>query len=163
MAELTPGSPDKKVFYSQSGAAAVEAAIKGARLFQYNRVFKEAGAVDAPSQYPFPYKIISRYQSWHGASSGAASASGDPRRWFQEPLAVPGVVFAPDANPHRPHFESVERHLSYLDHLVEQEGGREQGCRLSRGTHRGKQWHHPSLPMAIWKAFAIFAIDGISS
>ena len=124
LAELTPGSPNKKTFFSQSGAAAVEAAIKAARLYQYNRVFHDQGAVDAPSQYPYPYKIISCYHSWHGAASGAASASGDPRRWFQEPLAVPGIVFAPDANPYRPHFESVERHLDYVNHLIEQEGGR---------------------------------------
>ena len=124
LAELTPGSPHKKVYFSQSGAAAIEAAIKAARQFQYNRVFKEGGAVDAPSQYPYPYKIISRYASWHGAASGAASASGDPRRWFQEPLTVPGVVFAPDANPYRPHFDSLDSHLSYLNHIIEQEGGR---------------------------------------
>lgn len=124
LAELTPGSPNKKVYFSQSGAAAVEGAIKAARLYQYNRVFQDGGAVDAPSQYPYPYKIISRYNSWHGSSSGAASASGDPRRWFQEPLTVPGVVLAPDANPYRPHFESVEQHLNYLNHIIEQEGGR---------------------------------------
>lgn len=121
---LSPGSPNKKVYFSQSGAAAVEAAIKAARLYQYNRVFHQGGTVDAPSQYPYPYKIISRYCSWHGAAAGAASASGDPRRWFQEPLTVPGIVFAPDANPYRPHFESLERHFDYLDHIIEQEGGR---------------------------------------
>ena len=124
LAELTPGSPNKKVYFSQSGAAAVEGAIKAARLYQYNRVFHDGGTVDAPSQYPYPYKVISRYNSWHGSSSGAASASGDPRRWFQEPLTVPGVVLAPDANPYRPHFESVEQHLNYLNHIIEQEGGR---------------------------------------
>ena len=124
LAELTPGSPNKKVYFSQSGAASVEAAIKAARLYQYNGVFHDGGKVDAPSQYPYPYKIISRYNSWHGSASGAASASGDPRRWFQEPLTVPGVVFAPDANPYRPHFESVEKHLDYLNHVIDQEGGR---------------------------------------
>ncbi|MEM7383523.1 MAG: aspartate aminotransferase family protein [Verrucomicrobiota bacterium] len=128
LAELAPGGSDKKVYFSQSGAAAVEAAIKAARLFQYNRVFKEGGAVDAPSQYPYPYKIIGRYHSWHGSSSGAASASGDPRRWFQEPFTVPGMVFAPDANPFRPRFgeddDALQRHLDYLDFMIEQEGGR---------------------------------------
>ena len=124
LAELTPGSPNKKVYFSQSGAAAVEAAVKAARLYQYNRVFREGGTVDAPAQYPYPYKIISRYQSWHGSASGAASVSGDPRRWFQEPLTVPGTVFAPDINPYRPHFGSLDEHFRYLDHLIEQEGGR---------------------------------------
>ena len=38
LSRLAPGDPDKKVFFSQSGAAAVEAAIKGARLYQYQRV-----------------------------------------------------------------------------------------------------------------------------
>lgn len=124
MAELSPGSPNKKVYFSQSGAGAVEGALKAARLYQYNRVFHDGGTVDAPGQYPYPYKIISRYASWHGSASGAASASGDPRRWFQEPLTVPGIVFAPDANPYRPHFESLDQHFAYLDHLIEQEGGR---------------------------------------
>lgn len=130
LAQLAPGGPNKKVFFSQSGAAAVEAAIKGARLYQYNRVIKPgiAGAdLDAPMQYPYPYKIISRYRSWHGSSAGAASASGDPRRWFQEPFTVPGVVFAPDANAYRSAFgtgpEAVKANLDYVEYIIEQEGG----------------------------------------
>lgn len=128
LAELVPGPPGKRVFLSQSGAAAVEAAIKGARLYQYNRVIKgSAEGVDAPSQYPYPYKIISRYRSWHGATGTAASVSGDPRRWFQEPFTVPGVVFAPDAQDYRSPFGSgpaaVQANLNYLDYLIEQEGG----------------------------------------
>ena len=128
LAELAPGGPNKKVFLSQSGAAAVEAAIKGARLYQYNATFKSTRAdIDAPLQYPYPYKIISRYRSWHGSSAGAASVSGDPRRWFQEPFTVPGVVFAPDAHAYRSPFgtgpEAVKANLDYLDYLIEQEGG----------------------------------------
>lgn len=130
LAELSPGSPNKRVFLAQSGAASVEAAIKGARLYQYNRLFRNVGglpAVDAPMQYPFPYKIISRYRSWHGATAGAASASGDPRRWFQEPFTVPGVVFAPEANAYRPPWggegDGVAANLAYLDYMIEQEGG----------------------------------------
>ena len=80
LAELSPSSPKKRIFFCQSGAAAVEAAIKGARQFQYNAVLKEHSVeVDAPTQYPYPYKIISRYASWHG-STAAASVGGDPRR-----------------------------------------------------------------------------------
>ena len=129
LATLSPGSPNKKVFFSQSGAAAVEAAIKGARMAQYNRLFKgDNSRTDAPRQYPFPYKIIGRYKSWHGATAGATSVSGDPRRWFQEPITDPGVVFAPEANSEKPIFgggpDEIGRHLEYLDYLVEHEGGR---------------------------------------
>jgi taurine--2-oxoglutarate transaminase len=128
LAELAPGSPDKRVFFCQSGAAAVEAAIKGARQHQYARLFAgDPPEVDAPGQYPYPYKIISRYRSWHGSTAGAASASGDPRRWFTEPLTVPGVVFAPDADAYRSPFgegdAATEANLRYLDYLIEQEGG----------------------------------------
>lgn len=53
--------------------------------------------------------------------------SGDPRRWFQEPFTVPGVVFAPDAQEYRSPFgsgpEAVQANLNYLDYLIEQEGG----------------------------------------
>jgi len=129
LASLSPGGPNKKIFFSQSGAAAVEAAVKGARLAQYNRLFHGNGLpADAPRQYPLPFKIISRYKSWHGATAGAGSVSGDPRRWFQEPFTDPGVVFAPEANSDRPMFGGgsgeVDRHLEYLDYLIEHEGGR---------------------------------------
>ena len=128
LAELAPGSPDKRVYFSQSGAAAVEAAIKGARQHCYVASLGAGAArVDAPQQYPYPYKIISRYRSWHGATAGAASASGDPRRWFQEPFAMPGVVFAPDAYAYRSPFgegaAATQSNLAYLDYLIEQEGG----------------------------------------
>lgn len=127
LAELTPGGPRKKVFFSQSGAAAIEAAIKAARMFKFNELLsKGVNAFDAPGQYPFPYKIISRYKSWHGASAMSSSASGDPRRWFLEPLTAPGVVFAPEANAYRPLFpgeDPVQANLDYLDYIIENEGG----------------------------------------
>lgn len=128
LAELSPGSPNKRVYFCQSGSAAVEAAIKGARQHKYVAAFRDhAGRIDAPQQYPYPYKIISRYRSWHGATAGASSASGDPRRWFLEPLTVPGVVFAPDADAYRSPFgdgaPAVEANLRYLDYMIEQEGG----------------------------------------
>jgi taurine--2-oxoglutarate transaminase len=128
LARLTPGGPGKRVYFAQSGAAAVEAAVKGARLFKYNTVVRGSDTpVDAPAQYPLPYKIIARYRSWHGATAGAASISGDPRRWFQEPFTVPGTVFAPEANAFRCPFgagvDPTEAGLHYLDYLIEQEGG----------------------------------------
>lgn len=127
LARITPGGPDKKVFFCQSGAAAIEAAIKGARQHRYAETFKAGAPTDAPGQYPYPYKVISRYRSWHGATASATSASGDPRRWFAEPLTVPGVVFAPDADAYRSPFgegaDAVDANLRYLEYLIEQEGG----------------------------------------
>ncbi len=128
LAHISPGSPNKRVFLSQSGAAAVEAAVKAARMYKYCELFSSPDRpVDAPDQYPYPYKIISRYKSWHGTTSGASSVSGDPRRWFQEPFTVPGVVFAPEANAYRSHFDSaadpVQANLDYVEYLIENEGG----------------------------------------
>jgi taurine---2-oxoglutarate transaminase len=130
LARVTPGSSNKRIFLSNSGATAVEAAIKAARLYKYCETFKGAGPepdLDAPAQYPFPYKIVSRYKSWHGTTSTASSASGDPRRWFQEPLSVPGFVFAPEANAFRSPFaqcpDPVQANLDYLEYIIENEGG----------------------------------------
>jgi taurine---2-oxoglutarate transaminase len=128
LAAMTPGSPNKRVFLSNSGAAAVEAAIKGARQFKYAEAFQKGPThFDAPDQYPYPYKIISRYKSWHGSTSGASSVSGDPRRWFQEPFTVPGVVFGPEANAFRSPFDDcpdpVQANLDYIDYMIENEGG----------------------------------------
>ncbi len=126
LAEISPGSSNKKVFFCQSGAAAVEAAIHGARLSRYTQMITDRSVdPDAPELYPYPYKIISRYRSWHGATNAAASASGDPRRWFTEPLTAPGFIFAPDAGgPHSPFdYQSVDKNIAYLDYMIEQEGG----------------------------------------
>ena len=127
LAELTPGDPRKKVWFGQSGAAAVEAAIKAARFYKYNQMI-ELGKdeLQASKQYPFPYKIISRYRSWHGGTVGSSSVSGDPRRWFTEPLTQPGTVFAPDTFPYRSVFGNDPDGLKsaeYLRYIIEMEGG----------------------------------------
>jgi len=102
LAEITPGNPNKRVWFGQSGAAAVEAAIKAARFYKYNQVVRKGvSTTSEPHLYPYPYKIISRYRSYHGATAGAMTVSGDPRRWLQEPFVMPGVVHAPDAYCYR--------------------------------------------------------------
>lgn len=84
LAELAPG--DLSVVKLQCGGSEItEAAIKLAR--QYHRLTGSPGK----------YKIISRYQSWHGATLGALSASGlKSRKTVNEPMA-PGFlhVFPP--------------------------------------------------------------------
>ncbi|MCS7137569.1 MAG: aminotransferase class III-fold pyridoxal phosphate-dependent enzyme, partial [Candidatus Caldarchaeum sp.] len=74
----------RKFFYSTSGTEAVEAALKIARI------------------YTKRHKIISRYRSYHGATAGSLSITGDVRRWYAEAVdSVPGTVFAPDAYCYR--------------------------------------------------------------
>ncbi len=72
LAEVCPGDL-KKFFFVLGGAEANENAIKLAR------------------GYTGRQKIITRYRSYHGATAGAISLTGDPRRWASEP-GMPGVV-----------------------------------------------------------------------
>ena len=129
LAEITPGDPNKRVWFAQSGAAAVEAAIKGARFYKYYQMItKGLNNLSADMQYPYPYKIISRYRSWHGSTTGAASVSGDPRRWFTEPFTMPGVKHAPDAYCYRCPFNKTYPNcdidcVEYIDQMIELEGG----------------------------------------
>ena len=84
LAELAPGDLNT-VKFQCGGSEVTEAAIKLAR--QYHKLTGNPGK----------YKIISRYQSWHGSTLGALSASGlKSRRTVNEPLA-PGFlhVFPP--------------------------------------------------------------------
>jgi taurine--2-oxoglutarate transaminase len=60
-------------FFTNGGAEANENAIKLARW------------------YTGRHKILARYRSYHGATGGAITATGDPRRWHAEP-GIPGVV-----------------------------------------------------------------------
>ncbi len=71
----------EKFFFATSGTEANEAAFKIARMFTGKT------------------KIISRYRSYHGSTSGSIAATGDPRRWAMEPSGKgPGFVFAPETN-----------------------------------------------------------------
>lgn len=72
LAEVTPGDLEL-TFFTNGGAEANENAIKLARW------------------YTGRHKIIARYRSYHGATGGAITLTGDPRRWPAEP-GIPGVV-----------------------------------------------------------------------
>ena len=76
LAEITPGNLSK-TFFTLGGAEANENAIKFARL------------------YTGRHKIMARYRSYHGATAGAMSLSGDPRRLPVEPM-ISGVVHVQD-------------------------------------------------------------------
>ncbi len=78
LAEILPGDMDK-VFFTLGGAEAIENAIKLAR------------------GYTGRTKILARYRSYHGATLGAMTLTGDPRRWANEP-GIWGVVRYPDTH-----------------------------------------------------------------
>ena len=73
LAEICPGDLNK-AFFTLCGASAIENSIKLARL------------------YTGRHKIITRYQSYHGASIGAMTASGDPRRLPVDAQQAPNFV-----------------------------------------------------------------------
>jgi taurine--2-oxoglutarate transaminase len=72
LAEVTPGDLSMS-FFTSGGAEANENAIRLARW------------------YTGRHKVIARYRSYHGATGGAITLTGDPRRWPAEP-GIPGVV-----------------------------------------------------------------------
>jgi taurine--2-oxoglutarate transaminase len=102
LAEVTPGDLNMS-FFTNGGAEANENAIKLARW------------------YTGRHKIVARYRSYHGATAGAISLTGDPRRWAAEP-GLPGIVRMFDPYTYRcpaghpdpcpvctgaPHFEEI--------------------------------------------------------
>src|SRR3982751_4715647 len=78
LAEILPGDIDK-VFFTLGGAESIENAIKLAR------------------HHTGRHKILARYRAYHGATLGAMTLTGDPRRWANEPGLV-GVVRSPDTH-----------------------------------------------------------------
>jgi taurine--2-oxoglutarate transaminase len=101
LADVTPGDLSK-TFFSTSGTEAVEAAIKIARF------------------YTGKQKILSRYRSYHGATYGSISVTGDPRRLKAEP-GIPGTIKAPDPYAYGSTLDPMES-LEYIDEMLELEG-----------------------------------------
>jgi taurine---2-oxoglutarate transaminase len=103
VAEVTPGDLDY-VLFTNGGAEANENAIKIARFFTGR------------------HKILARYRSYHGATAGSISLTGDPRRWAAEP-GIPGVirVFDPYHGIERG-WDSVEQSLANIEEVIQLEG-----------------------------------------
>ncbi len=104
--------PLSRYFFSTSGTEANDAALILTRQSQ------------APA-----YKVVSRYHSYHGATSGGLSFTGDPRRWPAElaRYTVQGVRFAPDNYCYRCPFNMTYPQCDvqcarYLDYMFKEEG-----------------------------------------
>lgn len=99
----------RSVFFTNSGAEAVENALRLARL------------------HTGRHKILTAYRSYHGATAGAITATGEARRWRSEP-GIPGVVhfFGPftyrSAFDARSDDQEAARALAHLAEVVQMEG-----------------------------------------
>jgi taurine--2-oxoglutarate transaminase len=107
LAKMVPGDINT-FFFTLGGAEANENAIKAARLFTGR------------------HKIIARYRSYHGATHGVMSLTGDPRRLPNEP-GMSGVVRVMDPVPYDYSFgksddEIVRNNLAYLEEVIHYEG-----------------------------------------
>jgi taurine--2-oxoglutarate transaminase len=72
IADVAPEGLDR-VFFTNGGAEANENAIRMARL------------------HTGRHKVLATYRSYHGATAGSITLTGDPRRWPSEP-GQPGIV-----------------------------------------------------------------------
>ncbi|MBG0561061.1 aspartate aminotransferase family protein [Actinoplanes aureus] len=108
IAEVAPDNLNK-VFFTNGGAEANENAIRLARL------------------HTGRHKVLSTYRSYHGSTATAITATGDPRRWPNEPVAI-GVVHFWGPYPYRSPFYSetleqeTQRALQHLRDTVVFEG-----------------------------------------
>jgi taurine---2-oxoglutarate transaminase len=107
LAKLVPGDINT-FFFTLGGAEANENAIKIARAFTGRQ------------------KILSRYRSYHGATSATMQLTGDPRRWPNEP-GGPGFIRVMDPRPYHYSFgeseeEQTARNLEYLEEVIMYEG-----------------------------------------
>jgi taurine--2-oxoglutarate transaminase len=103
LAEICPGDIDV-FFFTNAGAEANENAVKLARWATGR------------------HKILARYRSYHGATAGSITLTGDPRRWAAEP-GIPGVVHVLDP------YHGIERgwdtaaqSLQMLEEIIQLEG-----------------------------------------
>lgn len=81
LAEITPGDLNR-FFFTLGGSEANENALRAARIVTGRQ------------------KVMSRYRSYHGATAGSISLTGDPRRWANEP-GIPGVIRVFDPHKYR--------------------------------------------------------------
>ncbi|MCU1501587.1 MAG: aminotransferase class-III family protein, partial [Ilumatobacteraceae bacterium] len=106
--EVAGGDLDM-VFFTNAGAEATENAVRMARLHTGRQ------------------KVLTTYRSYHGATGGSITLTGDPRRWASEP-GMPGVVKFWGPYPYRSAFHSTsdaqesERALEHLANVLMVEG-----------------------------------------
>jgi taurine--2-oxoglutarate transaminase len=103
LSEVTPGDLNR-FFFTLGGAEANENALRMARMVTGRQ------------------KVMAYHRSYHGATAGAISVTGDPRRWANEP-GVGGVIRVLDPwRWARGEPEPVDEHLAYVEEVMQYEG-----------------------------------------
>ncbi len=109
LAEITPGTL-KKTFFTNAGAEAIENAIKFARL------------------HTGRHKIVTLYQSYHGASYGSMSAGGDPRKIPHDGQGAPNFIHVENPYFYRCPWNSAtpeectENAAEHMERIIKYEG-----------------------------------------
>ena len=109
LAEITPGTLNR-TFFTNGGTEAIEHAIKTARLVTGR------------------HKIITLYQSYHGATYGALSAGGDPRGIPHDSQGVPNIIHV--ENPYfyrcpwhsKTEEECCDNAIAHMERIIKYEG-----------------------------------------
>lgn len=105
--EVVPKGIDK-FFFPTAGTAANEAAVKIARFVTGK------------------HKIISRYNSYHGATCDSLALTSEYRRHYSEKhrlISTEGHIYIPEYNSYRPGPLGLEadKHMEYLEYILENE------------------------------------------
>lgn len=109
LSEISPGSLNR-TFFTLGGAEAIENAIKLARC------------------YTGRHKIITFYQSYHGATYGAITAGGDPRKLAVDSQQMPNIIHVENPYFYRCPWNSEtpeecgENAASHLERVIQFEG-----------------------------------------
>ncbi len=103
LAEITPGDIDV-FFFTNGGSEANENAVKLAR------------------QFTGRHKVLARYRSYHGATAGAITLTGDPRRWAAEPGMAGVVHFLDPYHGIQRGWDDAATALANLEETIQLEG-----------------------------------------
>ena len=125
LAEIAPGDINV-FFFTNGGSEANENAIKLARLATGRQ------------------KILARYRSYHGATAGSITLTGDPRRWPSEP-GIPGVVHVLDPyHGIERGWDSADAALATLEEVIQLEGPQTIAAFISGNRNRNQRRSHPA-------------------
>jgi len=143
LAEITPGSL-KKTFFTNAGAEAIENAIKFARL------------------YTGRHKIVSLYQSYHGATYGAMSVGGDPRKLQHDAQQSPNFIHVENPYFYRCPWNSKtpdeckENALAHMERIIKYEGPGNVAAILMEGESGSSGCI--KYPPGFWKGVSALAV-----